>query len=265
LNDFGKFALLASPTKNNMKKFTLALLSLALAFGFNTARAAVLMDQIGNDPTVFTGVAGDSSQQFEASFSTYDIAVIDDFTAAAGMLNITNVQALFQGGNGFTSFANVQGYYVQVYSSIAAAAANETGDIASTFLSGASVSLTNNYVAGDTANGIPNALVSLSLNLTLPGAGNYYIAVQPRNDFSTNGQTYLYVTPGTVAGAFPGGVNAYQTNPGGAFGFTGNQMALNVDAAYRINAVPEPSTWAALVLGGCVLLIVARTRRASLR
>ncbi|HEY5036772.1 MAG TPA: PEP-CTERM sorting domain-containing protein [Chthoniobacterales bacterium] len=246
-----------------MKKTILSLLSLALVAGFSCAQAGVIMDQIGNDPTVFNGAVGDSSQQFESSFSTYDIAVIDDFNAAAGMLNINNVQALFQGGNGFTSFANVQGYYVQVYSSIAAAAANETGDIASAFVSGANVTLTQNYVPADTVNGIPNALVSLSLNINLSSAGTYYIAVQPRNDFSTNGQTYLYMTPGTVAGANPGGVNAYQTNPGGAFGFPGNQMALGLDAAYRINAVPEPSTWAALLLGGCVLLIVARARRAS--
>ncbi|HEX3818383.1 MAG TPA: hypothetical protein VHW03_08840 [Chthoniobacterales bacterium] len=121
-----------------MKKTILSLLSLALVAGFSCSQAGVIMDQIGSDPTVFNGAVADSSQQFEASFNTYDVAVIDDFNAAAGMLNINNVQALFQGGNvGFVSFANAQGYYVQVYSSIAAAAANETGDIASTFVSGA--------------------------------------------------------------------------------------------------------------------------------
>ena len=100
-----------------------------------------------------------------------------------------------------------------------------------------------------------SALVSIPVNITLPAAGTYYIAVEADNSLSANGEVAVYSTQKGFLGApapFPaGGENDFDFNPNpGLFGsvITGETG----DAAYKITAqaatagVPEPSTWALL-------------------
>ena len=74
---------------------------------------------------------------------------------------------------------------------------------------------------------------------------------------ATNGQSGIFSSASTT-----GGTNAFQANPGGSFGFGATQtISPATDLAYRIVAVPEPSTYAMMGVGAIALGAMLRLRR----
>jgi len=223
--------------------------------------AAVVMDQIGTsqsdlDLSVETGNTF-TSQRFESTMNSFDIGAIDDFTVNASQLNVTQVQAVFQGFSNlgpFTGFNNVSNWAVEIYTSVSAAAGNLNGFRRADLAPGV-VTLNTGYAPG-LAN---SALVTLPVNLVLPSAGTYWIGVIATMP-STNGQVGVHNS--LYAAGFPNGLNGMLVNPNGGFQMTNNQQASDPPSnfAYRVTAVPEPASMAALALGAAAL--IRRRRKA---
>lgn len=231
-----------------MKK--IAVLCLAAAVS-SFASAVVIMDQIGANPADVSGTSTGASQQFEPDFATYDIAVIDNFDVT-GPTTITSVDAFMGGWNGFTSFTAIEFYRVEIFSSVAAAGSSLTGDVGSQSVSSGSATVNTAYTGE--AN---SALVTLPVSIVINNPGTYYLGVMGRLNFSGGGQVGIRTS--NYAGAFPGGTDAYQANPGLGFG-QGSTFAYANMPAYRIegSVVPEPTTMAGL---GLALVALARRRR----
>lgn len=231
-----------------MKK--LAVLCLAAAVS-SFASAVVIMDHIGANPADVSATSTGASQDFETSLDAYDIGVLDNFNTTA-QTTITSVDAFMGGWNGFTSFTNIQFYRVEIFSSVAAAASSLTGDVGSATV-GAGSAIVNTAYTGEAA----SALVTLPVSIVVPTAGTYFVSVMARMDFTPNGQVGIRAS--NYGGAFPGGTDAMQANPGGGFG-AGTSFAWPNMAAYRIegSVVPEPTTMAGL---GLALVALARRRR----
>ncbi|BBO22434.1 MAG: PEP-CTERM sorting domain-containing protein [Fimbriimonadaceae bacterium] len=215
------------------------------------ASAVVIMDQIGANPADVSATGTAASQDFETSLDAYDIGVLDNFNTTA-QTTITSVDAFMGGWNGFTSFTNILFYRVEIFSSVAAAASSLTGDVGSATV-GVGSAIVNTGYTGETA----SALVTLPVNIVVPTAGTYFVSVMGRMDFTPNGQ--VGIRGSNYAGAFPGGTDAMQANPGGGFQ-QGTSFPTNSMAAYRIegSVVPEPTTMAGL---GLALVALARRRR----
>lgn len=211
----------------------LALLVLVLALG-SFASAQVVLNQI---PGAQAGSDTVMTSQDEPSASIFDTAVLEDFTVTAGQTNITKVEAVMGGFSGFTSFSQwslVTSFRVEVYTSTAGTVL--TGDTASQVVPAASATITNLNWNSFPHNGTA-ALVSLPVNINLPGAGTYYIAVIAVVDM---GSSIVQVgVANNLSGS--GGANATVINPGGGFGF-GNSMNMGTDAAYRITTGTASAT-----------------------
>jgi hypothetical protein len=180
--------------------------------------SVTLLDQIGPDDGSSIAVGGGlASQIFEASFSIYDVAAIDDFDNPGGTLSATSFSFVFDGG---TDIAAVSGAEVNFYSAPEAAALNLIGDVS-----------TASYLGAPTPDSSwtgPNFKVTY----TAAGfwdlqAGTNYGAVMPVNEFGANGQTFSDAS--TI-----GDGNAWQANPGDGFGFGGLQVAA-ANMAYEIS------------------------------
>lgn len=233
----------------------IAMLSTLFAFASSAVFAnIIIMDQIGPNP----GDTGSSqviyaSQRFESAFSAYDIGLIDDFSSPGLPL----VWIEFVGGmwnTGAPSWGNILEYKVEFYSSVANAASNLTGDVASVTVPTSSAVVDTSPYPGD-----PNirALVRLPLPNVSVGTGTRWVAVIPRMDFSPNGQ--VGVSTSAYAGANPGGNNMTHVNPGSGFGMPNNRQEYPLNAAYRIAAVPEPASVLALLAG--LGLLAARRKK----
>jgi hypothetical protein len=220
------------------------------------ANADVVMDQIGPTSAFVTPGTVFASQSFEAAFAGFRVGVIDDFTIGA-TTKLTEVDAALAGFNGFTaaSYGAITAWDVQFYTSVAAAAASLTGNAASQIVAPGAVTLTTPFLAADPR----SALATIPINVTL-NPGKYWVAVIPELAFGTNGAQIGVYSSNYVAGG-PNGSNAVQVNPGGGFGFPGNQSALGINAAYRLigtaAAVPEPSL-PVLASVGLVAAFIAR-------
>jgi hypothetical protein len=214
----------------------------------------VIFDQIGNrdDLSDLNGGAN-SSQIFEAAFSAYNIAALDDFNVGAGGAKITLIEGVVTGFNGYSTLAGVNSFNVEIYSSTAAAAASLTGDVFSANFGGPSASV--NFAGFFSFDG-PDAndadIVSFDVNINL-GAGTYYVAIVPQVDFGATGQSAIATSSLNWAGTNPG---SGQANPNGGFGFPFNFQASTQNLAYRISAVPAPGALLLLGLAG-----VCGTRR----
>lgn len=226
-----------------MRKLALVLMLSAIS----VASADVLLDNIGT-PANYGGNVY-ASQEFEAAFAGYNIATIDNFTIPAGPgYKLNTVEAIIGFWNGPASFTNVQNYRVEIYSSVAAAATNLTGDkghyVAATY-----TNIVRPWGAGTFGEGKITLDVNAGNIVLAPGT--YYIGVVPRMDFTGIGQS-------GVGGTNLGDLNAWQTNPGGAFGFPGNkqQISPGTSAGYLITGtlVPEPASLALVALGALVLV-----------
>lgn len=225
-----------------MRKLALVLMLTAVSA---VSAQVTLLDQIGT-PTNYLGNVY-ASQEFEAGFAGYNISTIDNFTVpAGGALQLNTVEAIIGFWNGTASFTNIQNYRVEIYSSIQAAAANLTGNVAH-YVAATYQSIVRPWGAGTFGEG------KITLNV-LPGnivlnPGTYYIGVVPRMDFTGIGQVGVGATN-------LGDNNAWQANPGGAFGFPGNNQQISpaTNAGYKITAVPEPASLALVALGALVLV-----------
>lgn len=236
------------------------LLALCL-HGGSVTHAAVVMDQIGvassyvHDAEAFPPYA--VSQFNEAGLEDFNALALDDFTLGSAGWQITGVEGLFQAAKGFSAFSTVAGYQVNIFSSVTLAASGLQGDVASLLVSagsGASVSQIN---GGDLG------LVSLELNLNLPNAGTYWIAIAPVVTNSEESGTFYLQSGGAQGAISPGNQNGHFANPGEGHG-EGALTSAVLDYAYRVTAVPEPagSALAAIAAG---MALLRRGRRSALR
>lgn len=221
------------------------------------ANADVVLDQISlveaNNPTLYT------SQDFEPALPAHDLNFIDDFTVDPLHINIDRVEVVFglrSGPFGLPDsfWANVTGIRVEFYSSVAAGAANLTGDLGSTLIPIGGVTRTN---LGFITIASMSLLDMSGAFATLPGAGTYWMGIMGVMDATAaNNQ----IGP-TNNGLNPGNQNGTFINPGGFWGFPGNSQNFNVDISYRIHStpIPEPASLIALGIGAAALL--ARRRR----
>lgn len=226
-----------------MKSLRFLLVTVAFAIvlpatGFS--QASVLLDQIGDTSgnTTQFGVSR-LSQQFP-DFPNSSIGNIDDFTAASFQLRLSNVSAAMNSVNA-NGYLNISMFRVEFYSTPAAAASNLTGDVGTVLVPFGSALLTP-------FSHTPNQndmLVSLAIDFLLPSAGTYWLAVIP----VANSTDAFYIYDSSL----PGNFNSAQANPGGDFGFPGNLLTNNTNAAYRILAIPEPGT----IVAGLGMLLVA--------
>lgn len=204
-----------------------------------------------------------SSQDFEAANNAFDIMVVDDFTVTASQLNVINVEMMMTGFAGFVASSytdgTVTGYHVEFYTSTAAAAVNLTGNAGSALVAPGAVTVNNPGFGGTFAT---TRHIQIPVNITLPGAGTYWVGISAVMNFTPGGQLGVNTTNLVL-----GNQNGGQANPGGGFGFSGNfrQGFAGVtgieqrDAEYLVEAVPEPGSMIALGLGAAALL--ARRRR----
>lgn len=221
--------------------------SLAILACTSFATADVIWDQIGSmDGANMAASSISASQAFEAAYSVYDIAAIDDFTLSAAT-DLNSVSAVIGGWNGYAGPDGVLGYYVHVYSSVDAAGADLTGDVLSIYLeNGVDPGVTYSDFGMDGFSHVTLDLSGFSLD-----AGTYYLAVMANNEFASNGQT-------GIGDSDLGNGQGWQANPSGAFGFGAYQeTARNFAYSLDGNAIPAPGALALLGLAG----IASRRRR----
>lgn len=227
-----------------MRKF---LVVAAVASIAAVGMAEVLLDQIGPNTNATNGQGVYASQEFEAAYTQYNIAVIDDFAVPAGGRSLDRVEFVLGWWNTAAfNIGAVAGYKVQIYSSTAAAGGNLTGNV----FSGTVAAGGTSYVPWGTSSlGYPNYKVTIPISTPLLNPGTYWIGVMPQNTFGTNGQT------GVSGSTLGGGNNAYQANPTNAFG-QGTLFLINpgTNGAYLVSAIPEPASLALVALGTLVLI-----------
>ena len=199
------------------------------------AFGGILMDQIGPDDGSCIGANIMSSQDFEAAFDQYDAVVGDNFDAAGG-INISLVEMILDGWNGFVDPSGVTGYNIGLYTGGAAAALSLIGDIDQQTVDAIDVSQSGSWLGTGFLMGIPTELVT--------AAGTQYIGVNSSNSFGGGfGQTG--VSDSICGDATP----AFQANPGGGFAIPGNVQDTS-EAAYRVTA-GEPADPCESPLGYC--------------
>jgi hypothetical protein len=225
-----------------------------VAFG-----GTILLDQIGPDPSYTASSIAYMSQRFDSGHAAIDTAAIDDFSVQ-GTTRLVALDAVVAGGwsdsAGFSDFAHVQSWAVEIYSGVSAAALSLTGDVDSVVVSPDHVTITNPFGATPALYTL-RALVTVDLSdsLVTLSQGNYWIGLIPRMDAAYGGLA-------VESSSFAGNYGAYQVNPGGAFPFSDARQPLGANLAYRLEgeageAVPEPST-IFLLLGGAAAFTLRR-------
>ena len=181
------------------------------------ASAGTLMDQIGADDGSSIDTSNATAcQYFEAAYSVYNIATIDDFDNSAGAA-AGQVEAVVTGWNGYTSIDGVTGLQVNFYMSMDDAGASLVGYASSDHA----------VATSGTWGGVGGDLVVCDGAWAL-NAGVNYVTVIPSNEFGTNGQTAL-------AMSFLGDTAMWQANPAGGFGFGPWQESVGA-SAMRVGA-----------------------------
>ncbi len=198
-----------------MRKTTTLIGVAALASG--ATAGGVLMDQVGD----MSGTDIDTSnilasQYFEAAYSVYDIAAIDDFDNASGQA-ASAVSAVVSGWNGYAGIDGVTGVQGNFYLAVEDAAANLVG------YASADGGVTP---VGDWTGQALGDLITLEAVFAL-SPGLNYVALIPVNEFAVNGQT-------GVAASFIGDLQCWQANPGGGFGMPGNWQVGTNNLAYMV-------------------------------
>jgi hypothetical protein len=206
---------------------------LGMATMVSTAAAGTsMLDQIGASDGSDVDTSNIlASQYFEAAFSVYDIAAIDDFDNTDG-LAATSVAACIAGWNGYTSIDAVLGVEGNFYLAIEDAAANLDGYATAS----GPVVLDPNWTGQ--ANG---EVVVLDSYWALAGGVNL-VTLIPVNEFGTNGQT-------GITASFLGDGAAWQANPGGGFGMPNNWQAATNNVSIRV--VGETGDPCSVPFGNC--------------
>jgi len=176
------------------------------------------MDQIGaDDGSSIDTTNATASQYFEAAYSIYSIATLDDFDNSAGSA-ASHVQAIVTGWNGYASIDAVTGIQTNFYMAVEDAAANLVGYASSDHA--VDVNGTWGSVGGDMVDCYGTWALMSGVN---------YVSCIPSNEFATNGQT-------AIAMSFLGDIEFWQANPGGGFGMPNNWQAGVGASAYRVMA-----------------------------
>lgn len=235
--------------------------SAVIAVG-SLANADVLINQL--DFAFGTQLIAGASQDFEPAEDPLDVIAVDDFTVTAAQTLIFNVEVMLNGWGGFNASkytdGSIQGYRVEFYTSLAAAATSMTGNAGSAFVStgAATVNLQGWGVPLASA-----AHVVLPVNVLLPGPGTYWFGVAAIMDFSPHGQVGVQSTSLVL-----GNQNGDLVNAAAGWGFPGNIFGgvpdingnpVPLDLEYKIEGVPEPASMIALGLG--VTALLARRRK----
>lgn len=228
----------------------------AALFGaaFTVQGDTVIMDQIGQNPSVFVQHYGPNAETYlgdggePPGFPLYTEEGVDDFQAPASLLTLTNVSVVMVGGSSSNGPVDAQGWEVNIYSSIAALQNSFSGDVAHVVLPASAATLTGS-LSNPYNTDAYSALVSLPVHITLPAAGKYYVGVIPEMRFLPASMTYYSTS--NVPGFSPAGNNAYEQSTLSGLSGPGG------DLSYRVAAAPEPSTVALIVavaamLGGTV-------------
>jgi len=230
-------------------------LTAAFAAVASVSQAVLVLNQVPAVQTEMDSLF--ASQDFEVGLNAFDCITIEDFTVTSSQTLVTQVRAMMGGFGGFTSpaqWANVTGFHLNFYTSVAAGASNLTGNAGSLLVSVGSAVITDPGFT--TFNGTVR-LVTLNVNMVLPGAGTYWVGVNGIMD-ATGSSNQIGVGNNNVTS---GGNNSALVNPGGGFGEPNNTHQWFDDSAYSVNAtaVPEPGSMIALGLG--VTALLARRRR----
>ncbi|MDP7029981.1 MAG: hypothetical protein QF733_07150 [Phycisphaerales bacterium] len=192
-----------------------------------------MMDQIGSDDGVEIDTSNMFANQiFEASFSAYDIAAIDDFDNPAGT-PAAGVDSVVGGWNGYVGIDGISGLQVNFYSDYTAAGTSLTGDVSSMDFAGAPTGDPNWSLAGYDLIGVSGMFTT--------AMGTNWVALIPLNEFGTNGQTGQAIS-------FIGDLNSYQCNPAGGFGFGPYQNMVNNLALRVMSGSSDPCD---IPLGSC--------------
>lgn len=216
-----------------------------------SSEGAVVLNQIGDvDAYLFGAPPGPTPSQIFTDFPSYDCTLLEDFTVTSSELTIIRVSALFRAQGGFSSFADVQGYDLNIFSAANLAATSLAGDVASQVVLAAFGAEVTQVV--DASGSDEYGLVSLEMDIALPSAGTYWLGVSPRSAVAATGQ-FLLMNSGATGAVTPGNANAQLANPGEGLG-AGVLSALNLDYAYSISAVPEPAVSMLWALAGCAWL-----------
>jgi hypothetical protein len=228
--------------------------------GNSMAGLTTILDQIGPNSSSLVSRVADNSQIFGSPYTQDNLAVVDNFSISTAGTTLTEVDAAVLGSASFVAgdYADVTKWRVEIFSTVAVAASSLTGDVYSKDVAPSMVTLTTPFGTDPLS-----ALVQISVNVTL-GVGTYELAVIPVLNYTdTNGAKI-----GVYASTYAGNDTAVQVNPGGGFGYTNNENALNANAAYRIignvpAVVPEPTSVVILSIGLALASYGARRARTS--
>jgi hypothetical protein len=170
----------------------------------------------------------------------------------------------------FGGFDKTSGYQVNIYSSIAAAEVNLTGDVysltvagnAPTFGAALTIDDPNGYILPYSPG---STTASIAIDKVL-ASGTYYIGVTALTDPDVDGQESIFVAGGTGSGgtlANPGGSWGTYFGPGNSWD-VGSKLGYRLEGLQGVAGVPEPASWALLIAGFGFAGASVRRRRASL-
>lgn len=248
-----------SLSSSHMKnKWIAACFMMALALGATLpASAAVVLNQIGDvEAYLFGASPGPTPSQIFTDFPSYDCTVLEDFTVSSAELRITEVSVLFRAQGGFTSFQDIQGYYLNFFSDPALAATTLKGDVGSFMISPGSGVTVSRVIDGSGTH--EYGLVRLDVDIPMPSAGTYWVGVSPKAAVAT-GQFLLMNNGATGSSVTALNANGKLANPEQGFGGA-SLTSTNLNYAYSITGVPEPAAITLWMIGGCAWL--CRRRRA---
>jgi hypothetical protein len=236
-----------------MKLLLTAALAAAAALTALPASAATLSDKRSGGDYAFW----DYSNIFTKSNlcgcdPSFSVAVVDSFTLAKDS-TISAVAADLVAFDWayddlqptFTGFGDAQGYRVSIFSSAAKAGESLIGDVYSALFAADEVAFdVGAFGADEVWDGTDvagTAAATFDLDLTL-AAGTYWLGVMAVNDPDDNG---------TISVGISGSGDAMWANPGGGFELgDGNLLSEGGNAGYALfGAVPEPASWAMMIIG----------------